>query len=124
MVTKCLQLFRLFYEKYLQTSFSLDHVTIGESCGSQKLSFHIMIYCGKYACNTGLAKEPPYNSSQKTFITLMRDETLNYPEKWDCLTFLRHDGLIDSVIDTNPYNSKGTQSFRTLLSSRSPRTGS
>ena len=48
----------------------------------------------------------------------MREEALNNPEKWDCLTFLRHDGQVDSVIDTNPYNSKGTQSFRTLLSSK------
>ena len=74
MVSQCLELFKLFYEKYLQTSFSLDHVTIGESCGSEKLSFHIMIYDGKYAWNTGLANEPPYNSNQQTFITLMRDD--------------------------------------------------
>ena len=118
MVSQCLELFKIFYEKYLGTSFTLDHVTVGESCGSDKLSFHIMIYDGKYAWNTGLAKQPPYNSSQKTFINLMREETLKNPERWDCLTFVRKDGKIWSVIDTSPYNSKGTQSFRTLLSSK------
>ena len=40
------------------------------------------------------------------------------PERWRKLTFLRHTGVLDTVIDLNPYNSKGTQPFRTLLSAK------
>lgn len=43
---------------------------------------------------------------------------MSNPDIWDALVFKRTTGIIDSVLDINPYNSKGTQSFRTLLSAK------
>ena len=48
----------------------------------------------------------------------MREETLAHLERWSKLTFQSKTGEWESVIDLNPYNSKGTQSFRTLLSAK------
>ena len=44
MVKQCLKLLSWGYNKYLNTDFTLDHVTIGESNGDDKISYHIIIY--------------------------------------------------------------------------------
>ena len=44
MVKQCLKLLSWGYNTYLNTAFSLDHVTIGESNGDDKISYHIIIY--------------------------------------------------------------------------------
>ena len=51
-------------------------------------------------------------------MVLLRNKTLNNPVLWDALVFTRTSGAKDSVIDIAPYNSKGSQSFRTLLSAK------
>ena len=118
MAEQCLKLLSWGYEKYLNVSFTLDDVTIGESCGSEKYSFHVMIYNGTHVWDTGKANRPPYNSSQHYFMKLLREETLRDPVLWDCLTFVGTTGIINSVIDLTPYNSKGNQALRTLMSSK------
>ena len=81
MVRQCIELLQLGYKNCLNMSFTLDDVTIGESCGPDKVSFHIMVYDGKYAWDTGLSKIPPFNSSQRTFIEWLKAETLLNPDK-------------------------------------------
>ena len=44
MAEQCLELLTLGYERYLNTTFTRDHVTFGDSCGAGKLSYHIIIY--------------------------------------------------------------------------------
>ena len=96
----------------------MSHVTIGDGSGPDKISYHIMIYDGVHAWDTGLAKNPPYSSGQKGFIALLREETLRNPKRWNNLTYKDKHSNLSSVIDTIPYNSKGNQSFRTLLSAK------
>ena len=65
-----------------------------------------------------MRNQPPYNSSQKHFITILKLETLKNPQKKDCLTYKNTGNVIDSVVDIKPYNSVGNQSFRTLFSAK------
>ena len=118
MPKQCLKLLEWGYQTYLEKPFNLDMVTIGESCGKEKVSFHIHVYDGMNAWKIGLTNGEEYYRCQKYFITLLRKETLENPEIQDCLTFKRNNNVIDSVIDNAPYNSKGNQPLRTLLSSK------
>ena len=97
---------------------SLDDVIVGDSCGPGKISYHIMLYDGEYAWDIGRALVPPFHSSQCHFIRLLRAETLRNPSKWFNLTYMHVNGMLESVIDLAPYNSKGNQAFRTILSSK------
>ena len=118
MVRQFLELLESGFKNHLKATFKLDDVTIGDSCGTEKVSFHVMVYDGKSCWETGFSKQPPHTSSQRHFIQMLRAETLRSPDVQDCLVFIRKSGEVDSVIDTNPYNSKGNQSFRTLLSKK------
>ena len=68
--------------------------------------------------STGLSKHPPFQSSQRHFIGILKRETLHNPAKWDALTYKMANGVVASVIDIMPYNSKNNQSFRTILSAK------
>ena len=81
MVIQCIELLEYAYKKFLNSLFTLNDVIIGDSCGEDKVSFHLMIYDGQKAWDTGYAKEKPFNSSQKHFVSLLRNETLRNPEK-------------------------------------------
>ena len=75
-------------------SFTLDDVTISESCGPEKVSFHMMVYDGKTAWDTGLSNKPTLKSSQRHSIDWLRAETLLHPDKYNCVTFTTKSGVI------------------------------
>ena len=95
-----LELLRWGYDKYLGVSLQSSHITIGDGSGSDKISYHFIVYDGIHAWETGLAKEPPFTSSQREFISLLRAETLRNHERWCYLTFIhKRSSVLASVID-------------------------
>ena len=44
MAEQCLALLTYSYERYLNTTFTRDHVTFGDASGPGKISYHIIIY--------------------------------------------------------------------------------
>ena len=117
MAKQCLELLHWAYEVYLGIRLDMSHVTIGHGSGPDKISYHIMIYDGVHAWETGLSNSPPFSSGQKGFITLLKEEILRNPKRWNNLTYMDKQSTLSSVIETNP-NSKGNQPFRTLLSAK------
>ena len=80
MVRQFLELLKSGFKNHLKATFKLDDVTIGERCGTEKVSFHVMVYDGKNSWETGFSKQPPYTSSQRHFIQMLRAETLRSPD--------------------------------------------
>ena len=119
MAKQCIQLLEWGYEKYLGLKLDRSHVTLGDGSGPDKISQHVIVYDEIHSWETGLAKDHPYCSSQKHFIYLLRNESQANSDKQDCLTYTdRETSRISSVIDIAPYNSKGSQAFRTLFSAK------
>ena len=80
LVRQFLELLRWGYRNYLDMALDLETVIVGNGSGKDKISYHVMVYDGVYCWDTGLAKKPPYQSSNKHFVCFLRQETLQNPD--------------------------------------------
>lgn len=49
MARQCLKLLEWGFRTILHKPFDLNMVTVGDSCGRKKISYHIMVYDGNHA---------------------------------------------------------------------------
>ena len=81
MLRQFIELLSWGYEKYLDIVLDKEHITIGDSTGVGKVSFHVMVYDGIHAWDNGLSKQPPFTSSQRHFVELLKNESLQNPSR-------------------------------------------